>query len=145
MGLLIDYYLAPDDDAAVAVIEGGPGGRLEALLDTGIEPSVNLAMYVELLTGRTFDEQLEAPECFPVLAEGDDGEVLVFGIDDGFVRALAEADPETVQRLAVPWAEIEEFDDRGDPEHLADFLSRLQVLARKAVAEGQHLYCWLSL
>jgi hypothetical protein len=157
MGLLIDYFLASADDQAAAVIDwpGGPakgipkkglfGKALPGLptLESGIEPVVNLGMFEELLTGKSFEEQLSDPQSRPIVANRDGGERLVLRIGDDFSSAIAQSDPARLQELAVPWSQIEEFYGQADPTDLSRFLFRLRDLAGHATDSSQHVYCWV--
>lgn len=144
MGLLIDYFVAASDADARGVLQHGPGGRLTWTDGSGIEPTVNLGQLEKLLTGKTFDEQLDDQASHAVIASSEDNEVLVIRLETGFVRALAAADRPTLDRLATPWSKIEEFRGMADPVYLADFLHRLRELAQTAIAGNAGLYCWIS-
>lgn len=143
MGLLIDYFAAPSDDDARAALAEGPGDRFPSTDGPGIEPVVNLGMFEELLTGKTFEQQLDDPASRPVIASANDDQILVIKLEDGFVRALAGAERSGLDGLAVPWSQIEEFGGAADPEALANFLHRLQDLAQTAISAGSAIYCWI--
>ncbi|GAA3757932.1 hypothetical protein [Micromonospora maritima] len=65
MGILCDYFSAPDDEAAAAVadVPGGPGSApdpgLEVVELKGIQPTVQLGTLEALLTGRDYDAVTE--------------------------------------------------------------------------------------
>jgi len=158
MGVLFDYFVAPDDSTAGAVIDwpGGPASGvpkkglfgkpvpgLAAIQDTGVEPVVTLGMLEEMLTGRTFDEQLADDQSRPIVATRDGGERLVVRIGDDLVSSLAGAPPDRLRELAQPWSQIEEFWGPGDPVYLQEFLHRLQGMAVQAEAAKRGLYCWV--
>ena len=107
MGVLFDYFVAENDEQAASVIDwpGGPAKGLPKrglfgkatpgfpVVDgKGIEPTVNLGMFEELLTGKTFGDQLQDPQSRPIVANRDGGERLVIRIGDALVTALAQAD-----------------------------------------------------
>ena len=125
----------------MTVLEAGPGGRFPSAEGNGIEPVVTLGKLEELLTGKTFGQQLADPVSRPLIASGDDGNPLIIRLEDGFVRALAGADRSRLDGLAVPWSEIEEFGGMAAPAPLADFLRRLWDLARSAASA--RIYCWI--
>jgi hypothetical protein len=77
MGLLIDYFAASSDDDARTALAAGPGDRFPSTDGPGIEPVVNLGKLEELLTGKTFDQQLDDPASRPLVASANDGQVLV--------------------------------------------------------------------
>jgi hypothetical protein len=139
--VLIQYFAAPSDEDAMTVLEAGPGRRFPSAEGNGIEPVVTLGMLEELLTGKTFDQQLADPVSRPLIASGDDDNPVIIKLGDGFVRALAGADRSGLDGLAVPWSQIDELGGMAAPAPLADFLRRLQDLARTATSEG--IYCWI--
>lgn len=147
VGILCDYFAAPDDDVAVSVlgVEGGPSRAappgFETVTLTNIEPVVNMQTLEELLTKRSAEEIAENPR---------QGKVLVVESSTGIVTitaelqtALAAANQATLNKVAVAWAETDELDG-CDPHDLADALAELAALARSASAHGHQLYCWLS-
>ncbi len=155
MSVLIEYFLADDDAEAAEVIDwpSGPAhgvpkrllrrsvpGR-PTLAAPGIEPVVVLGVLEELLTGKTFDEQLEDDHSRPILADREEG-MLVVRIDDRFVAAVAAAAPERLAGLAEPWAQSEEL--LGTPaEDLVWFLTEFRDFCARARQDGQHVYCWV--
>ena len=143
MGLLIDYFAAASDDDARAALADGPGDRFPTAGGPGIEPVVNLGKLEELLTGKTFEQQLDDPGSRPLIASGNDDQVLVIKLDDGLAGALAAAGRAELGELAMPWSQIEEFGGAADPAALADFLHRLQDLAQAAVSARCSVYCWV--
>lgn len=111
----------------------------------GIEPVVQLGTLEALLTGRPFPEVLEESRVNKPLAMRDGGEVQVFKLSGALTNALAEASADDLERVAQPWAQIEEFGGWADPATLADFLTRLAELARHGREQQEGLYCWFSL
>ena len=169
MGVLYDYFSAPDDAAAAAVIDrdGGPGstglaaptgsrifGRRRqqpaqgglaypTVADTGIDPVVQCGTLEELLTGRPYEDIETDPRWSQALAIRDEGERLVLTLTDSLVDALAGADADQLASVAVPWSKTEEFWGAGDPAALASFLVDLSATAKGARARGETLYCWV--
>ncbi len=130
MAQLIDYFVAPDDAAAVKAVQGLPSD-LPATDGTGIEPTVVLAVFEEMLTGRAFEQILDDPGAYEVVASADEGELLIIRLPQELTQALVAAPDERLGELAGPWSEIEEFWGQGDPAALTDFLARLKQLARQ--------------
>lgn len=170
MGLLCDYFVAPSDDDAAGTLDrlGGPGGapagspdprgwlfrRPEApAVDTaplfptvagnGIEPVVQLGTLEALLTGRTFDQVLDAGAREPV-AQRDGGDRLVLRVNDALVDALVSTPDDRIEAVALPWSRTEEFWGAAHPEVLARFLHDLAALSRGARDRGDTVYCWVS-
>ena len=142
MGLLTEYFTAPDDARAAAVVStAGPSRTGLAAVDAyGIEPFVQMGTLEEIITGRPY-EQIAAGQPDPVASLGG-GKVLVTRLRDELVRALADLDEQRVTAVATTWAGTEEFWGATDPEALADLLRALGGLARSG--DGDGVYCWLS-
>jgi hypothetical protein len=172
MGVLHDYFIAPNDASAAATINwaGGPGRHISppakrgpfgwrkvesepsgvaapfpTVADTGIDPVVQGGTLEELLTGRPYEQIEQDPRWANVLADRDGGQGLVLTLTDGLIGALAQANTEQLARVAVPWSATEEFLGQGDPEALTSLLGDLSMLARDARARGESVYCWVSL
>jgi hypothetical protein len=146
MGVLFDYFAAPDDDTAATVIDviGGPA---EASFPTvalkGVDPFVQLGTLESLLTGVDYDTIIgHVPD--PV-AMGDGGERLVTAVSGGLSAALSTADDARLREVAEPWSRTEEFGGHADPSDLATALTGLAELARTATTRGDRLYCWVCL
>lgn len=167
MGVLFDYFIAPNDSAAAAVIDqvGGPsaapvskpsrfGGLLgrrpkddgvhqTEVLRTGVDPVVQGGTLEELLTGRPYAEIASDPRSGNALAVRDGGERLVLTLTEGLTEALAAADDDRLAEVAVPWSETEEFWGLATPDELAHILRDLAALARSARSKGHSVYCWV--
>ncbi|MFB6724966.1 hypothetical protein ACFCV3_32615 [Kribbella sp. NPDC056345] len=141
MGVLFDYFAAKSDAEAAAVIDRVVGP--DSLLLKGIDPVVQLGTLEELLTNRPYDEVADDPRSGHVVAVRDHGARLVSTLTDSLATALAQASREDLERVAVPWSQTEEFWGSADPEILADVLTDLADLARRAEANGERLYCWV--
>jgi hypothetical protein len=142
--------LVQDADA-----QPGPGGRApmptvvtdESLPvhDTvelkGIDPVVVLGTVGSLLAGVPFDDLLEDPRHGEVLAERDEGALMVCTVSDTLAAALADADPATLARVAVPWSQTDELRGYSTPADLTQVLELLAALARRARDGGLRLYC----
>jgi hypothetical protein len=151
MGALFDYFAADSDEEAASTIDrlGGPGAASDASARTfdtvsakGIDPVVQLGTLEELLTGRPYDDIAAEPRSGHSVAIRDGGDVLVLTLTDSLTSALAEATPERLAEVAVPWSLTEEFWGSAEPGMLAEFLRDLAGLASRAQASSQRLYCW---
>lgn len=169
MGVLYDYFSAPDDAAAAAVIDrdAGPSGSgasapvgggffarrrqpqapagpaYPTVADTGIDPVVQCGTLEELLTGRPYEDVESDARWGQALAIRDEGERLVLTLTDGLVDALARAEADQLASVSVPWSTTEEFWGAGDPVALTRVLIDLSTTARDARARGETLYCWV--
>ncbi|MET8760634.1 hypothetical protein [Lentzea sp. NPDC004782] len=137
MGVRYDYFAAPSDEAAAAVIMDGPG-RFPVVETKWLDAAVVMGQLEELLTGRPYDEVVEDSRWAEDLAVAHGGELLVLTVTDGLRDALASV----AQPAAADWARIEEL--RGiDVSLLEDVLGQLKALAAAAVRTGERLYCWV--
>ena len=84
-----------------------------------IDPVVQLGTLEELLTGRSFDDVMDDPRSGHAVADRDGGERLVLTLTDALSAALASATDESLEQVAVPWSQTEEFWDAADPADLA--------------------------
>jgi hypothetical protein len=141
VAVIFDYFAAASDDAAADLVDTGPA--LGVVRDTGIDPLVQMGTLEELLTGRPYDDVLDDPRCADALVVRDRGHRVVVTVTDDLVQALARAEQETLDAVAMPWARTEEFRGRAHPEQLATLLSDLSALARLAAERGQRVYCWV--
>ena len=82
MSLLIEYFAAPSDEQAGALIDGGGpvAAGSPAVRGDGVEPVVLMGVLEELLTSRSYDEIAAAAE--PIVAERDGGERLIVRLTD---------------------------------------------------------------
>ncbi|WP_026208069.1 hypothetical protein [Catelliglobosispora koreensis] len=148
MGVLYDYFLCGEPAQMRQLLDEHSGqspviaGLCEGVDAKGIDYTVGLGQAVALSQGVPWSVDLMANELvWP--ADDDDGEgpfVIVY--TRLAVELLAKVD---AARVAPPWALTEEFGGRADPSDLAHVLAELTALARKAIAEDKHLYCWCSL
>jgi hypothetical protein len=148
VGVLFDYFAAPSDERAGETIDvnGGPGqAGLPVVPVKGIDPVVQLGKLESLLTGADYEAVVASPRCGHPVAIRDEGELLVLTITDELQDALADASPEQLDAVAVPWSQIEEFPGDVRSAGLASFLAELAQLARGALENGDRLYCWTCL
>jgi hypothetical protein len=139
VGVLYDYFAAPDDAAAGAVIDEGPAGLFETVA-TKIDCVVELAYVEELLGGRSVDEQLDDPRTGGVVEQCD--ERLVLSISEEMQAALASLPDAELPQIARMWAQAEEFEGAADPAHLELVLRDLRALSQTATERTLGLYCW---
>jgi hypothetical protein len=146
MSAVIEYFLAPSDQEAMATVDqmGGPvagqaGAAFESVDGRGIDPVVALSAAMALLTASTSSEL-----SVRALAERDRGTRYVVALPDEWSVVLARAAPDRLSDVAHSWSVSEEFGGHADPAALADFLTALADLARRAVSDDCHLYCWVA-
>ena len=160
---LSDYFRAADperviqamrQDVALLAADGGPFDGLSA---KGIDPPVALGKLVAFARDIAFGTDTvrsevlwpppeTEPESWDDLpddspwATGPWLERLATDVRD----TLAGIDDARVPELGGRWAGIEELWS-VTPEGMADLLTEFVSLARRAVAEGDELYCWTCL
>jgi hypothetical protein len=148
VGVLFDYFAAPSDESAGETIDvdGGPGqAGLPVVAVKGIDPVVQLGKLESLLTGAEYETVVANSRSGHPVAIRDEGERLVLTITDELQDALADASPEQLEAVAVPWSRIEEFPAEVRSEGLASVLAELAHLASGALENGDRLYCWICL
>ncbi|PYC87579.1 hypothetical protein C7C46_04090 [Streptomyces tateyamensis] len=143
MSTIIEFYVAPDDEAAATVVEHGPAGIFESLSCGNFDVEEALMEWEGIFTGRRFEELVAAGEP-RVVADPDDGEgPLILVVSGPLQDALAAADPLRLAEVGALWvreraAEGEEF----DLEMATELLGDLARLARAADEHAGCLYCW---
>src|SRR4051812_13566725 len=101
-------------------------------------------MLESLLTGVDYDTVVDNPRWGDSIADnGEDRGVLT--VTGELRAALATADAGQLAAVAVPWAQIDEFDGEAEPAHLAARLTQLAALARTATERGQRLDCRVAI
>ena len=166
MGVLSDYFRAPDAKSAARAMEL-PGGPLlpEPAFDgveaKGIDPYVVLGQLVALIRGVPWHVNLvrgvlvwPPPETEPatkeqynMLPEGSpwkEGPWLQ-ELEREVRDTLATVEDTRLPALAAQWARIEEFHHTMSAEVALSFIKDLVGLARRAHDAGDRLYCWTSL
>lgn len=165
---LCDYFSAPDDEAAVAVL-GTPGGPIPAGLDAvslkHVDPVVVLGRLETLMTAAAVDAYGGGDGGSGAAdaggADGDGGRAsagallvstpdgegpLVFRLPDALTAVLASATPDDLARAAGPWSltpELRQF--QVDEATAAAALDVLAALVRRARDGGLRVYCWWAL
>ena len=134
MSSIIKFFIAPDDDAAAAVIGYGPGRGSDVVDDYG-----------------NFDPLTAMDEwesSFDIVA-GDDPRViagdgpLVLAVSASLQAALAAAGEEQLEEAATRWAGLRSDNGEDMDQELADdMLSDIASLARAATRRGHRLYYW---
>ncbi|MEU5988336.1 hypothetical protein ABZ806_05125 [Spirillospora sp. NPDC047418] len=159
MGILCDYFRAPDRETAAAVVLSGPGlleaararPDIEVVDLKGIDPVVALGKLVTLLAGPSYEEmamaggipidQVPGPE----LVTREDGDLFVVELDALVRDTLADATEAVLDDVAFVWANTEEFllgrDTWFEADEARPAMDDLVAIARRARAADQMLYC----
>ncbi|MFF5264901.1 hypothetical protein ACFY4C_38765 [Actinomadura viridis] len=172
MGIRFCYFSCEQERITPGLVEDGP---LALDFVGGPEPTVTLGQLGEQLTGISFlevgkavrswhreinvpDDPVEKAAFFDEYgldpqAPPDELElalldlswtVSVGQLDDRMRDALAAIPPDGRQAVAERWMTIEELDGLSS-EAVQGALEGLCEVARHAVADGHHLYCWTML
>ncbi|MBM7819547.1 hypothetical protein JOE63_002024 [Cellulosimicrobium cellulans] len=152
MGILTDYFSAPDDAQAGSAARQGPSSpdpltnqpAFPTVELKGIDPFVVLGTLAGLLTDRPYAEAKSDPRHGELVASAGDEGPWVVAVTAELVTALAAATPTDLDAVAVRWAATEELEG-SDPADLAGALRRLATLCVRADDAGHRLYCWTSL
>jgi hypothetical protein len=152
---LTDYFRAAGPDVAARVLDrvGGPlvgdvppgEPTLDGLSAKNVDPDVVLGQLVAFVRDEPWDpETVDIELLRPEETSETEGPWLV-ALDDATRDTLAGVAGDRIPELAARWAAIEEFRGRVAPEHLRELLGEFVGLARRAVADGDQLYCWMCL
>lgn len=140
MSVMNLYFSAPSDVDAVAAPPAGPGDAV-----FGVDPAVQLGAFAALLADRTAAETTKDADWARLVSDPEGPESWTVSLPDSFTAALAVADDDRLAALAAPWAQDEEFPGQADPDVLRDMLGELRTLAAGTCADGEHLYCLITL
>ncbi|AEG43997.1 hypothetical protein [Isoptericola variabilis] len=153
-GLVTDYFAAPTDALAAAVLRehAGPStparGSGEPLFDTvslpAVEPFVMLGMLAHLLSGRPYREVTAHPRHASLVAVGGDEGPWVVTVSDRLVADLAACPPTALTDVAVRWSGTPEL-AAVPPDAVLPAVHALAGLAARAIEARHGLYCWTRL
>jgi hypothetical protein len=147
VGVLFDYFRAPDASTAAAVLERFIGPRdpdgpvMDVVFGKGFEPMVMMVRLQSLLTGVPYHE---LPSGELLTMEGEDGP-WVEQLSEELRDALADAQGSRLPAVAERWVRTEEFWEQASAAEVLPFLYEVTALARRARQAGERLYCWVCL
>ncbi|MFE7711773.1 hypothetical protein ACFU6I_39835 [Streptomyces sp. NPDC057486] len=146
---MCDYFSAPDDDAAIRVLDqpGGPDtSEFDVVPLKGIDPVVTMASLEAILTGCTYDEASRVPRAGRLLSSPDHESAFIISLSDTLQEALASAAHDGLAEAAHAWAETDEVQAYGITADTArEVLALLSGLAGRAGSACRRLYCWWAL
>lgn len=138
MSIIVEFFIAPDDQAAATILEGGPDGTFETFTVGNFDAITAIEEWDRILTGRTAEE-LERDDVPRIIA----GEApVVIAASTALQAALITSDRDELAVTALQWIEEEELHG-SDPELFTDILNELAALASTARQKGHALYCWM--
>jgi hypothetical protein len=130
---IVEFFIAPGDDAAAAVADHGPDGVYEAARYGNFSPDIAMGEW-ESAFGIV---RVDGPRTVA------DGSSFVLAASASLQAALAAANDERLAEAAVRWAELRADDgEEIHPEFASNILSEMASLARTAAERGHRLYCW---
>src|SRR4051812_6794468 len=140
MNSRIEFFVAPDDEAAATVVDGGPDKTFESVTFGNFDADMALLEWDSLLTGRSFDDVLLA-SVSGVITDEDDGALIVAASEE-LQEALSDADPAELDRVAQRW--VTERAAEGEDIDLETAGEILTEVARLAQPPDPRLYCWVG-
>lgn len=151
MGLVHTYFAAESDERAAVAAEHGPNRSRPDVVDLpDLDPTIVLATVEALLLGIDEDQVNARPRFAETV--GDAGESWVFTVTDELQQAIASATPQRLGEVATEIIHGADPDDptyEDDPEFALNALTGLLIdlgeLARRALADGNRVYAWVSL
>ncbi|WP_189316594.1 hypothetical protein [Streptomyces brasiliensis] len=145
MSVIIKFFVAPEDEAAAAVVERGPDGVFESLACGNFDIEEALIEWESIFTGRRF-EVLAAADEPRVVADPDEGEgPMVLAASAPLQDALTAADQPRLAEVSQLWVRERAAEDKTlDQELATKLLENLAHLARTAGGRDARLYCWMA-
>ncbi|MER6346251.1 hypothetical protein ACWC10_32115 [Streptomyces sp. NPDC001595] len=145
MSIIVEFFAAPDDASAAAVLRTGPRGAFESLSFGNFDAEEAVVEWECLLVGgSSADELLDAGEPRLVAGQDDDG-CVVLALSPRLSAALAEAEPSALKGAAAAWsAQRAEDGEVIDVEIAEAILSDLSALAGSARHRDHGVYCWVA-
>jgi hypothetical protein len=153
MGVLYDYFRAPDDTAATRLGQtvGGPvaAGHPGVVETKWVDPRVRVAQVLTHLQGIPWT--YDASRVIRVMPQEEPGPdnwdvPTVERLADQIRDVLADVPVESRAEVGRWWATTEEFTrDRADPTYVEALCESILALCSDARDNGDHVYVWSSL
>jgi hypothetical protein len=144
VGLLTDYFAAENDADAMRCLDHGPKEvGLSSVEAKSLDPIVTMATLEGILTGADPLAIIGEPVSAVVAQAGEDGPWIV-SVREAVVQTLVPPDGPRLWAAANQWARTDEL-VAAEPKGLYEFLWSFAHLAVWAQANGQRIYCWMSL
>lgn len=141
MSTIIEFFVAPDDEVAAGVVQGGPGEDLKPVTYGNFDVWTSMVEWESILLDKDLDEVLETGGPDSV---GHDGGALVFLLPPDVTKALAEADAGTLGTMAERWAALRTKEGQDiDIELAREMVGEMASLAVDAEASKGAIYCWV--
>ncbi len=142
VSIIIEFFIAPDDDTAAPALKEGPEGHFTTISDYGNFLAFQaMPEWESLFTGRHFDDLLSAGE--PRTVAEDDG-TAIYAASPALQQSLTTADHAALADVGRRWRQ-----DAGsigaaiDPDLIESLLQDLAELAQTANERDHTMYCWM--
>jgi hypothetical protein len=158
VGILFDYFSAPDRASATALQEHPDGlyraaaaRGAEVLALKGLTPHAHVRKLVGLLSGPSYEEMFFSGipidlVPLPDLINSEESDVMVCELSNVMRDALADATESGLDDAGRFWATTEEFLlDGWDDELARSWAGELAALARRARDGEETIYCAITL
>jgi hypothetical protein len=141
VSIIVKFFIAPDDQAAAAVVDHGPSDLYETREYGNFLPDLVMEEWDEVFADLDFPY---VPSERGRRTVADAGSIKrVIAASDFMVASLAAASEKRLTKAAKRWAKLQ----AAQGEILGDFaetmLNDIADLARKAAGQGLHVYCWI--
>lgn len=152
MGIVTEYFAAPDDATAATALDspGGPGmpdacglPRFDTVALPSVDPFVMLAGLAQALSGRPYGEITAHPRHGGIVASTGTEGPWVVSVTTELARDLAAAAPDRLTRAIRAW--LRESEPPVPPRRLTAAVVQLSELSGRALVRGREVYCWTSL
>jgi hypothetical protein len=170
VGVLFDYFRAPDRETALRLLNDGSGvpdgpttGKrdLDVLDAKGLDPAVTVGQLLALILNvpwrvglvetvsvwppeetkpTSYEQWSRLPEDSPW-----DSGITLEELGVSFRDALADVDDHALPWIAEQWTGIQEFDGHVDGLWALHIVEEFVALARRAKDVNDRLYCWCCL
>ncbi|MGR6317366.1 hypothetical protein Q2K19_06130 [Micromonospora soli] len=145
MGILTDYFAARPEQA-LAAADTGPGDDLAPFRSKFLEPTVLVGRLWAAIRHGGLDLAAEDLSTGEARVDGNDDEgPYLLRLKPAFVSELAALPDERIDDVAAVWRAAEEWMGEPDEKLVAGIVGELRRVARRAVADGVHAYCWICL
>ena len=143
MSIIVDFFTAPDDNAAAGVVDGGPAGRFETVKYGNFIPDLALMEWEAVFSGGSLEGALAGGAPRIVAGRGQGSVAAVIAFPAGLAAALAAADEPWLAEAAARWAQLRaENGEELDPLLAGEILSEVAGLASSAAERGHQVYFW---
>ncbi|MFD0685688.1 hypothetical protein [Actinomadura fibrosa] len=159
MGVLFDYFRAPDRETAHAplltILHGAQEPPLDRFPAKGCDPFIIMGRLLALVLNRSWDvdlveceiiwpgDSLGASQALPEDDAWETGLVLM-ELPSFFRDSFADVDDHALPWIADRWSRTREFTKAGFVDSVLDFIEEFIALTRRAQKAGELIYCLSS-